>query len=125
MTDELSRPPFPSEPKMGVTPVPVVERSPTGLAVVGQTLVKVATGAKALALLVGGIVAMVPPMPWTTQVFVVCAGVYGIAELITGMGPGIRKEPGAAPVLPWEGKLPLQGPAPSVNPPTPRIGPQP
>lgn len=109
MPDELSRPPFPSEPKMGLQPVPVVERSPTGIALVGQTFVRVATGAKALALLVGGVLVVLPPLPWTMTALAICAGVYGVAELITGAGPGIRKEAGAAPVLPWEGKLPIAG----------------
>lgn len=125
MSDELSRPPFPAEPKMGIQPVPVVERSPTGIAMVGQTLVRIATGAKALALTVAGIVVLLPPMPWTVQVLTVCAGVYGVSELITGAGPGIRKEAGAAPVLPWEGKLPLQGATPTSVSAPPRTGPVP
>ncbi len=56
MTDELARPPLPSEPKMGLVSVPVVERSPTGAALIPQVSLKVAT----VLVLVAGVIVTLP-----------------------------------------------------------------
>ncbi len=84
MTDELSRSPFPSEPKLGLAPVAVVTRSPTGLALLPQIAVKVAT---VLVLLAGVVVTLpsagvaLPPIVLTIAGAVLALGTaLGIAS---------------------------------------------
>ncbi len=103
--DDLSRPPFPSEPKMGLQPVENANVSPTGVALLGQNIVRVASVIGGLAVLVGGIFALFLPQPWAVTGAAICASVVLLATKIEAMGPGIRK---AAP----ESKVE-----------TPRIGP--
>lgn len=115
MTDELSRPPFPSEPKMGLAPVAVVEHSPTGLALVGQTLTRWAVGIGAFATLVAvtcGTLATAVPVtaPWAVPAAAIAGAVVLVCNQVTGASPGLRKEAGPQPVM---------------EPPPPRIGPVP
>lgn len=100
MTDELSRPPFPSEPMLGLAPVAVVERSPTGLAVVPQVLVKVMTVLVGLAAIGIPVFTTMLPAPWAVTALTVCSSVVGIGTVFGIASPGVRSQPGAvtAPV---------------------------
>ena len=110
MTDELIRPPFPSEPKLGLTPVAVVERSPTGLAVLPQVAVKVATVLVGLAAIGVPIFSTMLPAPWAVTALAVCSSIIGIGTVLGIASPGVRKEAGAQPVVEQQ---------PRVGPPTP------
>ncbi len=81
------------EPKLGLAPVEVIARSPTGIAMIGQTLTRLAVGVQALAAAVGGVFALFLPAPWAVTGAAVCAGVYAVCGVITGASPGVRREP--------------------------------
>ena len=98
MPDELSRPPFPSEPKMGIQPVSMVERSPTGLAVLPQVVVKVVTVLVGLAAIGIPIFTTMLPAPWAATGLMVCSSIVGIGTVFGIASPGVRKEAGAQPV---------------------------
>lgn len=71
-----------------LAPIPT---SPTGIAVLGQTVVRIAVVAQALSTAVGGIFALFLPQPWAVTGCAVCAGVFAVAGVVTGVGPGVRK----------------------------------
>lgn len=107
MPDELSRPPFPSEPKLGLSPVAVVERSPTGLAVLPQVAVKVVTVLVGLAAIGIPIFTTMLPAPWAATGLTICSSIVGIGTVFGIASPGVRKEAG-----PVEVREPTKGPNP-------------
>lgn len=107
MSDELSRPPFPSEPKLGLAPVAVVERSPTGLAVVPQVVVKVVTVLVGLAAIGIPVFTTMLPAPWAATGLAICSSIVAIGTVFGIASPGVRTQAGAV-----ESKIE-----------TPRIGP--
>jgi hypothetical protein len=124
MTDELSRPVFPSEPKLGLNPVPVIERSPTGIAMIPQVLLKVAAIIVALAG-VGVVVftalmpaagATVAPLPWVVTGLAICSGIVAVGTTLGIVSQGVRTKEGTVPVVE---ATPLPSPRPSV----PKFGP--
>ena len=96
-------------PAYGIQPVAVVERSPTGVALLGQNLIRIASVVGGLAVLVGGIFALFLPQPWAATGAAICASVALVATKIEAMGPGIRTQAGAQPVVEQQ---------PRVGPPT-------
>ena len=122
MTNELSRPAFPSEPKLGLAPVAVVERSPTGLALLPQVAVKIATVVVGLAA-IGVVVftslmpaagATIAPLPWVVTGLAICSSIVGLGTVLGIMSPGARAAPGTQPVTLAQ---------PSAAPSSPRVGP--
>lgn len=105
MPDELSRPPFPSEPKMGLTPVAVVERSPTGIALLPQYATRIALVLVAVA----GVVVTLPSagVPLPPAVIAIASAVLAIGTALGIASPGVRKAQGPAEV-----KDPTRGPQP-------------
>ncbi len=85
---------------MGLTPVAVVERSPTGLAVLPQVLVKILTVVVGLAALGVGVFSMFLPAPWAVTALAVCSAIVGLGAAFGIASPGIRNQAGAAPVVP-------------------------
>jgi hypothetical protein len=116
MTDEIQKPPFPSEPKLGLDPVQVVERSPTGLALLPQMAVKVAVVVVGLAAVGIPIFTAMLPAPWAATGLAICSSIVGLGTVLGIVSPGARASPGTQPVT-------LAAPAVPPSSPTPRIGP--
>ena len=86
------------EPMMGMGPV-AITRSPTGIALLGQKVVRIASAAQALSGALGGIFATFLPAPWAVTACAICGGVFAVATVITGAGPGVRTDVGPAPIV--------------------------
>ncbi len=91
MSDEIAKPAFPEVPKLGLAPVAPAGVSPTGLAVIGQTLMRIMLAVKPIALAVGAVFTAFLPQPWAVVGVSVSGGVYAIADAIVGASPGVRK----------------------------------
>ncbi len=87
------------QPALGAQPVSVVERSPTGIALLGQNVTRIAATIGALAFLAGTVLAMFLPQPWAVTGASVCGAIVLLTTQITGISPGIRTQTGAAPVV--------------------------
>ncbi len=120
--NRLAGSPAMGEPALGLQPVAVVERSPTGLALIPQVLLKVATVVVALAG-VGVIVftalmpaagATVAPLPWVTTGLAICSGIVAIGTTLGIVSQGVRVDVGTKPVTLAQ---------PAAAPSAPRIGP--
>ncbi len=116
MTDELERPVFPAVPKLGLAPVDVVERSPTGLALLPQILVRIGTVVTAIAAIGIPIFSAMLPAPWAVTGVAVCTSICGLGAALGFASPGIRTQPGPQAVTTG-----IPNPTPS-NP--TRIGPK-
>jgi len=112
--NRLAGSPALGEPALGLSPVAVVERSPTGVALLGQTLVRIASIVGGLAVLAGGVFALFLPQPWAVTGVAICGSVALIATKIEAMGPGLRREVGTQPVTLAQ---------PPAAPSAPRVGP--
>lgn len=99
MSDEITRPDFPSIPKLGEAPVAVVVRSPTGIAMIGPVLVKVGTVLAALAAVGSVVFAALLPAPFAVTGLAVCASITAAMTALGVASPGVRSQPGAAPVV--------------------------
>lgn len=89
-----------NEPALGIQPVAVVERSPTGIALVGQTIVKGATVVVAVAAAVAAVMVVLPPTPLTAQITAICIAIATAGAALGIASPGARAggSAGAAPV---------------------------
>jgi hypothetical protein len=87
------------EAMLGTEAVEVVVKSPTGLALIGQNLTRIAAVVGALAFTVGGIFAFFLPQPWAVTACAVCTSIVLLTTQITGISPGVRTQAGAAPVV--------------------------
>lgn len=89
MTDELAKPALPSEPKLGLMPVPVVERSPTGIALLPQYAVKIAT----VLVLVAGVIVTLPTagVALPPLVLSIAGAVVAIGAALGIASQGVRK----------------------------------
>ena len=94
---------------MGLAPVQVVERSPTGLALLPQVAVKIATVLVGLAAIGIPVFTTMLPAPWAATGLAICSSIIGIGTVLGIASPGVRKEAGAQPVVEQ----------PRVGPPTP------
>ena len=103
------------EPALGLSPVSVVERSPTGLAMLPQVLIKVATVLVALAVVGLTVFALFLPAPWAATAVAICTGVIGVGSVLGIASPGLRTQAGTQPVTLAQPSL--------VTPSTPRVGP--
>lgn len=101
------------EPALGLSPVSVVERSPTGLALVGPILVKVGTVLAALSAVGTVVFSALLPAPWAVTGLAVCSSVTAALVALGIASPGVRSQPGTQPVT----VLPA---AMAPTPPTPR-----
>ncbi len=106
------------EPALGLSPVAVVERSPTGLALLPQMVVRVATVIVGLAAVGAGVFPLFLPAPWAATGGAVCLAIVGLGATLGLASPGVRSSPGTQPVT-------LAAPAAPPSAPTPRIGPPP
>ncbi len=112
--NRLAGSPALGEPALGLQPVAVVERSPTGAALIPQVLLKFAT----VLVLVAGVVLSLPtmgiglpPIVLTISGLIVALGTsLGIAS------QGVRMAPGTQPVT-------LASPSAPPTPSAPRMGP--
>lgn len=96
-------------PAIGLAPVAIVERSPTGLAVLPQVAVKIATVLVGLAAIGIPVFTTMLPAPWAATGLAICSSIIGIGTVLGIASPGVRKEAGAQPVVEQ----------PRVGPPTP------
>ena len=87
------------EPQLGLNTVAVVERSPTGIALLGQNVVRIATVVVGLAAVGLGIFPLFLPQPWAVTGAAVCAAIVGLGATLGIASPGVRSQPGAAPVV--------------------------
>lgn len=85
-------------PMLGVTPVAVVERSPTGLALIGPVLVKVGTVLAALAAVGTVVFSAMLPAPWAVTGLMVCSSITAALVALGIASPGVRTQAGPAPV---------------------------
>lgn len=76
--------------------VEAIPRSPTGLAILPQVLIKVATVVVGLATVAGGIFAIFLPAPWAVTGAAICGSIIGLGATLGISSQGIR----AAPVVP-------------------------
>ncbi len=103
---------------IGTQTISVVERSPTGLALVGPILVKVGTVLAALSAVGTAVFASMLPAPFAMTGLAVCASVTAALTALGIASPGVRTQAGTQPVT-------LAQPAAPPSAPTPRIGPPP
>ncbi len=106
------------EPALGTANISVVERSPTGIALLGQNVVRVATVIVGLAAVGLGIFPMFLPQPWAVTGAAICAAIVGLGATMGIASPGVRAGQGTQPVT--VAQRPTD-PAPSA----PRVGPSP
>lgn len=97
------------EPMLGLTPVAVVERSPTGLALIGPILTRAGLVIAALAAVGQVAFGAMLPAPWAVTGLAICSAVTAACVALGIASPGIRA-PGT------------NGAAPVVE--SPRVGPQ-
>lgn len=93
------------EPLLGLAPVPVTA-SPTGVALLGQNLIRVVSVVGGLAMLVGGIFAVFLPQPWAVTGASISAAVAALALKIEAMGPGLRQSGTTVPTALQTPQLP-------------------
>jgi len=98
------------EPALGVQPVAVVERSPTGLALVPQYVTRIALVLVAVA----GVVVTLPSMGVALPpvVLTIAGAVLAIGTALGIASPGVRSKPGTV-----EGQVVSKTEAPRVGPP--------
>lgn len=99
------------QPALGVQPVAVVERSPTGLAVLPQVAVKVMTVLVGLAAIGIPIFTTMLPAPWAVTGLAICSSVVGIGTVFGIASPGVRTGAGVV-----EGQVISKTEAPRVGP---------
>ena len=104
------------QPALGGGPIAVVERSPTGIALLPQIVVKVATVIVGLAAIGAGIFPLFLPAPWAATGGAVCLAIVGLGATLGLASPGVRSQPGTQPVT-------LAAPAAPPSPSAPRVGP--
>ncbi len=118
MTDpnpnRLAGSPALGEPALGLQPVAVVERSPTGLALLPQMVVKVAVVVVGLAAIGIPIFSAMLPAPWAVSGLAICSSIVGLGTVLGIASPGARSLPGTQPVTLAQ---------PAAAPSAPRIGP--
>lgn len=112
----LAGSPAMGEPALGLSPVSVVERSPTGLALIPQLLVKIGVVMGALGTVGTAIFTALLPAPWAATGLGISAALATLGATVASMGPGLRKDAGTQPVT-------LAAPGIPPSAPTPRIGP--
>ncbi len=88
------------EPVLGLSSVPTIERSPTGLAVLPQVAVKVATVVVGLAAIGVGIFTVMLPAPWAVTGLAICSSIVGIGTVLGIASPGVRTGAGTQVVTP-------------------------
>lgn len=88
------------EPVLGIKPVAVVERSPTGIALLPQVVVKVATIVCGLAAVGVAVFTTLLPAPWAVTGLAICSSIVGLGTVLGIASPGVRSGAGAqaAPV---------------------------
>ncbi len=119
MTDNPNRlagSPVLGEPALGLSPVAVVERSPTGLALLPQVAVRIATVVVGLAAVGVTVFTVLLPAPWAATGLAVCSSIVALGTAVGLASPGVRSAPGTQPVT-------LAAPAAAPSSPTPRVGP--
>lgn len=122
--NRLAGSPALGEPALGLQPVSVVERSPTGLALVPQVLLKIATvivglasvGVVVFTVLMPAAGATVAPLPWVLSGLAICSSIVAIGTTLGIMSPGVRAGAGTQPVT-------LAAPTIQPSPSSPRLGP--
>lgn len=112
--NRLAGSPALGEPALGLAPVAVVERSPTGLALLPQVIVKIAAVLVALATVGLAVFGMMLPAPWAVTGVAVCTAIVGLGATLGIVSPGARAAPGTQPVTIAQ---------PSAVPSAPRVGP--
>lgn len=105
------------EPALGLSPVAVVERSPTGLALVGPVLVKIGTVLAALSAVGTVVFAALLPAPFAVTGLAVCASVTAALTALGIASPGVRTQAGTQPVTLAAASAPPSPSAPRVGPP--------
>lgn len=100
------------QPVLGIQPVAVVARSPTGLALIPQVVIKVGTVLVGLAAIGVPIFTTMLPAPWAATGLAICSSIVGIGTVLGIVSPGVRSDAGPQPVV-------------ASSPPPPRIGPVP
>ena len=110
----LAGSPVLGEPALGLSPVAVVERSPTGLALIGPALVKIGTVLAALAAVGSVVFAAMLPAPWAVTGLAVCASVTAAMTALGVASPGVRTQAGTQVVTLAQ---------PAAAPFAPRVGP--
>jgi len=126
--DDLPEPPMPDvsnphrlagspamgEPALGSQPVAVVERSPTGLALLPQIALKIAT----VLVVIAGVIVTLPSagIALPPVVLAIAGAVLALGTALGIASQGVRVHPGTQPVT-------LAAPAPVPSSPSPRIGP--
>lgn len=118
MTDpnpnRLAGSPALGEPALGTQSVAVVERSPTGLALIPQLALKVAT----VLVIIAGVVVTLPSAGFALPpvVMAIAGAVLALGTALGIASQGVRAAPGTQPVT-------LAAPPPAPSSPSPRIGP--
>ncbi len=79
-----------AETDAALAPIP---QSPTGLAVLPQVLIKIATVIVGLAAVAMSALAVLPPFPWTAAALAVCGSIVGLGATLGISSQGIRKDP--------------------------------
>lgn len=110
--NRLAGSPALGEPALGTQPVAVVERSPTGLALLPQYLLKIAT----VLVVVAGVIVTLPSagIALPPVVLAVSGAVVALGAALGIASQGVRKDVGTQPVT-------LA--APPAAPSAPRVGP--
>ncbi len=116
--NRLAGSPALGEPALGTANISVVERSPTGLAMVGPVLVKIGTVLAALSAVGTVVFSALLPAPFAVTGLMVCSSVTAALVALGIASPGVRSNPGTQPVT--VAQRPAD-PAPSA----PRVGPSP
>lgn len=112
--NRLAGSPVLGEPALGLAPVAVVERSPTGLALIGPVLVKVGIVLAALSSVGTVVFTLMLPAPWAVTGLAVCSSVTAALVALGIASPGARSGVGTQPVTLAQ---------PSAAPSAPRMGP--
>ncbi len=81
------------EPVLGATPVAVVERSPTGLALVPQVVLKVLTVVVGIAAIGVTVFTTMLPAPWAVTGLAICSPIVAIGTVFGIASQGIRAPP--------------------------------
>lgn len=97
------------QPALGVQPVAVVERSPTGLAILPPMMIKVATIIVGLAAVGIPVCTAMLPAPWAATGLGICSSIVGLGTVIGIASPGVRTQAGAQAVTTTD--------APRIGPP--------
>ena len=95
----LSGSPALGSPALGLETVPVVERSPTGFSAIPQILVRAGAVLAALSAVGSVVFAALLPAPFAVTGLAVCASITAALTALGIASPGVRSQPGAAPVV--------------------------